>query len=234
MASTLDNQRYFSLLSIDGISGDEIVEYARSQSPTWESTIARKFPLYVAAVAEEKKTSCFWDTGIARVELADGQTLEVDEQDIPASEEAYSRAVETELLRAEYTVKKGRTKQSFADGNKKTAGKHQNRDNLMNGNEDGDEEEDDDDFETVSNDEEETDDEQREAKENNKEHIVVSGITTQLIAAIQLADQLGLTEEELQSSFVDSVACKIPSSVSECIKLATNSSVLKLLASQDQ
>lgn len=207
MASTLDNPRYISLLSIDGISGDDIVEYARSSDSTWENSIAKNFPLYVAAIAKERKIPCFCDTGIAHTELADAQTFEVEEQDINATEEAYAKALETEVLRAEYTTQtlktKGKDKASRRGTKTKTVPckepKSINKDN------EGDDNDDDDDFETISTDEEDaSEDGNEELEEKDKEYLVISEIGNQFAAAINIASELGLTDEEIESAFSSS------------------------------
>lgn len=227
MASTLDNPRYISLLSVDGISGDDIVQHARDTKSSWEDDVASQFPLYVAAIAKERNISCFSDTGFATVEFADAQTLEVDEQRLIATEEAYEKAVETELLRAQYKSNYTNKKEEKAHHGR--GGKH-SKDCDPKSSDNQEETDDDDDFETVSSGEEnENHDHSISSHETNRKNGITSGILNQLQIAVDLAGFLGLTDDEIDSAFSECVGCKIPSTSQECVQIATNPVVLKFI-----
>lgn len=203
MASTLENDNYISLISVDGIPVEDIVGYAQKHYPKWEDCIALVFPKCVAALASINETPCFADGGAAKVEYSDSVTWEVHEGDFPASRAAYDKSVKIENERNAHgeAVKEAKKNAKAGDAD------------------------DDDDFESVDDEEEEDEEDTELAHEHN----TVAMMTSQMEAAIFMAGHLGLSVEDIASVIQSQLSIPLPHTVEDCVNSATSAAVLEFL-----
>lgn len=210
MASTPDSMDYISLISIDGVSAEEVVDLARERDgEEWEHSVAEKFPLYIAALAAAKGTSCFVQTGKAKVEFADARTCEVEEKELPATSAAYAESVRIEKERKASRHIMKEKKENMKD-HKTSSGEN----------------EDDDDFETCDDDEESNEDQKEKFEQE-----AVAMVGSQFETAIYMASHLGLTSREIHEVFSLNVSCTVPRSAAECNHSVQNAAVLTYLSS---